>query len=145
MASNRKVEVMSKIKTNTISNVAGTVNWPVETMGIESGENQYWAWTKFPDGTSILRSKAQQVLAALPTANEIYAYTDAGGFPADLFIDTDVTISINSGLMQEHRALIFVAAMNDSTSMKIGALCPKSSTIPTLDVWLQIVAMGRWK
>jgi len=49
------------LKVNKISNVAGTVEHDVATMGIESGSNDNGNWTKFPDGTLICTNREAKV------------------------------------------------------------------------------------
>ena len=88
------MEIM--IKTNKIGNIAGTVEYDVDGMGIESGGSLLatgtnprvgGTYTKFPDGTMIVNAIITDAISADGTWL-------SWAFPKE-FVDTNYTITAN--------------------------------------------------
>ena len=133
---------MSKIKANTIENVAGTATHDVATMGIESGSNANGHWTKFPDGTMIQWNIITVTDQAIDDAyGTLFQGTRDITFPQP-FIEAP---SASCGIFREENGAGWGSIRNTTeTLIMLRGMDVVSRTIGnTIEISWQ--AIGRWK
>ena len=137
------------IKTNKIGNVAGTVEYDVDGMGIESGSNADTTWTKFPDGTLI-------VCGIINTSGDITVpwgtlFEGADGFGKDF--PPEVVFTSRPSVTYGGRGIggvggSFWVSINDTpTVTRTGRIFLVRPTVDVIsgDRRVQYQAIGRWK
>jgi len=127
---------MSKIKTNTIENVAGTESHSVDTMGIESGSNADGNYIKFPDGTLICISKVITNYTNVANGSIFTSAQRTWTYPM-VFIE-EPAVSASDG-NSTRWADVFNPELHQSRFFSFGATSSTTSSNVTL------TAIGRWK
>lgn len=128
---------MSKIKANTIENVAGTSSHDVANMGIESGSNANGNYTKFPDGTMICTSPELSVQATSEAIGDIFRSpgTTSWTYP-EIFIGIPATSISNSA---NTSWMVVAYGLNYCTFRGFNATSSATAREAIL------MAVGRWK
>jgi len=127
---------MSKIKTNTIENVAGTESHSVDTMGIESGDNTNGKYTKFPDGTLICVSKDITNYTNVASGSIFISAQRTWTYPMAFIEKPAVSASDENGFRW---ADVFNPESHQARFFSFGATSSTTSSNVTL------TAIGRWK
>jgi len=129
------------LKVNKLSNVAGTVEHDVATMGIESGGDIYSGyWTKFPDGTFMIYGKN----TTDKSLNNKYYFTI--NFPPEItpvYYSATASYNTDSDLTDSDKIAATFCLTESTTSIIIGVIARSGDVLSRKKVGWQ--AIGRWK